>query len=402
MRDARKTQYDLEKCITSYDGEQRIPLDVSANSLQRRRRFRATDWMGLLNDDIPLTMITIPGTHDSAAYTSSVPFVSTQTMDFLEQLNEGIRYFDLRCAVRKDVVEMVHGVSFLGMTLSAVLETMYLWLAVNTTEALIVQIKQDRGNDRSKVDFTEAVIALLSQRSERWRTANDVPLLGALRGRIQLFRRFGTLNAYGLNVTEWKDNPHKPFTMLRPRGIRVTIQDWYTFPKPQPLPSVIKKKGGAVAKHMQLVSRNRDPEHWFMNFTSAYEINLQYQLTPRAIAIGGYHHFKWNDGVNILLRGSLLENRGKRTRLGIVAMDYPEMGTDDLIAALIESNFDLEEDSRWCKGLPLMFCLMLLALILLIVLLGSRLAIWPGVFGGLLRATPFRSIQSSLAHLHPP
>lgn len=318
-----------------------------ANPQQQPRLNWGVDWMGLLGDDTPLSLLTIPGTHDSAAFTNSFPFIATQKMNFVDQLNVGIRYFDLRCGVRDNIAEMVHGVSYLGLTLVSVLETMYAWLAVNTSEALIVQIKQDRQSERSTVDFAQAILAVLEQRPERWRTANTMPLLGALRGRIQLFRRFSGVNAYGLNVTQWKDNPHNPFTIPPNHGIRVTIQDHYTFPKPQPLPEVIVKKGGVVSKHMSLASSDRDENHWFINFTSAYELNFQYQLTPREIAVGGYHRFKWNDGVNVLLRGSLLEMRGKKTRLGIVAMDFPELGADDLIAALIQSNFDLKENSFW-------------------------------------------------------
>lgn len=333
------------------------------------------DWMGLLDNDTPLSMLTIPGTHDSAAFTNSVPFIATQKMDILDQLNAGIRYFDLRCGLRDDIVEMVHGPSYLGLTLQMVLETMYLWLEVNPSEALIVQIKKDRNEERATVEFSDALIAVLAQKPERWRTASTVPLLGALRGRIQLFRRFEGrgLHGYGLNVNEWKDNPHKPFTIFARHGVRVTIQDHYTFPKPQPLPTVIMKKGGVVFMLMKRASSNREENHWFINFTSAYEFNLRYQLTPHEIAVGGYHRFKWEDGMNVRLRGSLIANGGKRTRFGIVAMDFPEIGTDDLIPALIQSNFDLEDYRRWNFCAIWSFLLILIALILAVVWVVNRI-----------------------------
>ena len=60
------------------------------------------DWMSRLSDDLPTSAITIPGTHDSAAYTLSWPFVQTQKIDIPSQLNAGIRYFDFRCALNDD------------------------------------------------------------------------------------------------------------------------------------------------------------------------------------------------------------------------------------------------------------------------------------------------------------
>ena len=324
------------------------------------------DWMADLDDDLPLSALTIPGTHDSSAFTYSWPFVATQKMDFLQQLNAGIRYFDLRCGVRNDVVEMVHGPTYLGLRLERVLETMYRWLSAHSSEALVVQIKQDRDEEKSTAHFSHAIFKELSQKSERWRTANTTPSLGELRGRIQLFRRFEgpTLYAYGINVSRWVDNPTRPFTIYTRHCVQVTIQDHYSFPDPESLPSLIAKKGGDVSGLLDHAFDDLDQKHWYINFTSAYEFNLYYQLPPREVAVGGWWGFRWENGMNVRLRGYLREKGKGMKRFGIVAMDFPEAGVDDLIAALIQTNFESDKDSLWhiwTLWLPALLLLAILA-----------------------------------------
>lgn len=297
------------------------------------------DWMALVDGNTLLSDLTIPGTHDSAAYTSSLPFIATQTMDFQQQLDVGIRYFDLRCGVRNDIVELVHGPTFLGLRLEEVLGVMYAWLHRYPTEALIVQVKQDRKPQKSSMHFSHAIWKVMAPHTKHWRTADDVPTLDELRGRIQLFRRFQgpSFFPYGTDVSRWQDNPSKPFTIHSPNGVEITVQDHYNFTEPEPLPSLIAKKGGNVSELLELASHDRDDGHWYINFTSAYELNLWYQLPHREIALGGYWGFHWEAGMNARLQGYLSETEGTRNRFGIVAMDFP---SEDLIFALIQSNYE--------------------------------------------------------------
>ncbi|EMC98857.1 hypothetical protein BAUCODRAFT_145869 [Baudoinia panamericana UAMH 10762] len=223
-------------------------------------------WMSSLDGDIELSAITIPGTHDSAAFTSMFPFIQTQTLNIMQQLNAGIRYLDLRCGLLDNQVEMVHGEAILGLKLSLVLDAMYLWLASHPSEALIVQLKQDRKSERSNVRFAQAIFSCLAQNPQRWRTANTTPKLCELRGRIQLFRRFATTYpcAYGIDVTQWMDNPSHPFTISTKHEVQVTVQDHYSFPDPQPLPSVIATKGGNISQLLDL--------HTSSIFTTKYRL----------------------------------------------------------------------------------------------------------------------------------
>ncbi|KAK3672406.1 hypothetical protein LTR78_007713 [Recurvomyces mirabilis] len=322
-------------------------------------------WMSKLDDDNNISALTIPGTHDSAAFTNSWPFIQTQNKTIMEQLNAGIRYFDLRCGLRDDGLEMVHGSILLGLTLSMVLDAMYLWLLSHGSEALVVQIKQDRKPERSTIHFANAIWRSLSQAPARWRTANTTPTLGELRGKIQLLRRFTgpTLRAYGIDVTQWQDNPSRPFTINTQHEVKITIQDHYSFGDPEPLPSLVTAKGGDVAELLNHAAADPDPGHWYMNFTSAYEFNFWYQLPPREVAIGGWWSFRWESGMNPRLC-TFLNTQKCRRRFGIVAMDFPDVGpasSEDLITSLIMTNFgpDPGEARRFWKKLALDATLML-------------------------------------------
>lgn len=326
-------------------------------------------WMSRLDDERLMSSLSIPGTHDSAAYTSPWPFVSTQDLGILQQLNSGIRYFDLRVGLRNDVAEMCHGMAFLGLQLSEVLNTMYRFLEVHPGEAIIVQIKQDRKPQQSTVHFSHAIFKHISERRERWRTANTTPTLAELRGRIQLFRRYTghSLFAYGIDVSQWQDNPQRPFTIYNKLQL-VTVQDHYSFSDPKPLPSLVDSKGGDIATLLERAANDPDLGHWYINFTSAFEINLFFQIPPRSIAVGGYYLLRWIDGINARVEAYLQDRAGGR-RFGIVAMDFPELGAAELISLIILSNF--EKGNSFRKLLPLAFCCLLLLLLLLLVVVAS-------------------------------
>ncbi|KAF2721979.1 PLC-like phosphodiesterase [Polychaeton citri CBS 116435] len=347
------------------------PCDVSARDRVRwNADSSAENWMSHLDDALPVSALSIPGTHDSAAFTYNWPFVATQTLNIKEQLDSGIRYFDFRLALRDDVIEMVHGSAFLGLQFDVVLATIYEWLSAHAQEGIIVQLKQDRDDENSSLQFYQAVTKTILANTTCWRTANTTPTLGELRGRIQLFRRFvlGQRYAYGINVTQWEDNPEYPFTIRTWHGVQVTIQDHYKLADPAPLPALIASKGRDVSGLLNAAANDLSQWHWYINFTSSFEINLWYQITPKTVATGGYFAFRWIEGINLHLRNSLKLLPGKR-RYGIVAMDFPELATDDLIETIIASNFQGDSDLTWKRRV------LLVILILLIVALAIATAI---------------------------
>ena len=81
---------------------------------------RAQQWMKYYSDilgKLTLTKMTLPGTHDSGTYEPvsvfGSPWIKTQNLSLLDQLNRGIRVLDLRIGQNSPgdyIIRMTHGV----------------------------------------------------------------------------------------------------------------------------------------------------------------------------------------------------------------------------------------------------------------------------------------------------
>lgn len=104
------------------------------------------EWMSTLADDLHLTEISLPGTHDTMAHKASLPFrniVRTQSMDLEQQLLSGIRYLDIRVAHRGKHFQLHHGSIDLGYRLENVLDTIEKFLKDHPTETVLMRFKQE-------------------------------------------------------------------------------------------------------------------------------------------------------------------------------------------------------------------------------------------------------------------
>ncbi|KAF2220877.1 PLC-like phosphodiesterase [Elsinoe ampelina] len=326
-------------------------------TLHRRLRHRRhhptttpdlTQWMSLLPSHLPLSSLTLPGTHDSAAYATPFPFIATQNLPLETQLLSGIRYFDFRLGLRSNVLEMVHGRALLPRTFASCLAMLHAFLTSHPSEALVVQIKQDRAPESSDVSFPDAVWAALTPDADKWRFDPTTPSLGECRGKIQLLRRFAVARGgpyRGIDVSGWEDNPARPFTIRTWRGVELVVQDHYNPSEPLALPEFVERKAGDVVGLLELARRDEDPARWYLNFVSGYEFNLYFQASPHDVAVGGWWYYRFVEGVNRRVGEWLREHKG-RQRLGIVVMDYPEKPDGGLVAALVATNFERREKMR--------------------------------------------------------
>ena len=171
------------------------------------------DWMSPLGDDQPLSLINIPGTHDSGTRCIFPAYIfQDQDTSVARQLENGYRYLDVRVALNKagDDLVIVHafGACRTGaalwsgaLTYDDVMNDALAFLAAHPRETVIFCVKPERSGDDAA-----AVAALLeqkvSQSPERWFTENRIPTLGEVRGRIVLCRRYES--SLGLNFN-WDD-----------------------------------------------------------------------------------------------------------------------------------------------------------------------------------------------------
>ncbi|KAI1873896.1 uncharacterized protein JN550_003165 [Neoarthrinium moseri] len=283
-------------------------------------------WMTYLPSDTRISRLTIPGTHDSGAM-SRIPFVGCQMTTIRQQLESGIRYFDLRGGyglrgeytypvVHHNVVPILVKTLgsnlydipswFDGLKVEDVFNTFYQFLKDNPGEGLIVQIKRDELDIENKLHDDEILIQFandiwaLTQKEEAggcWIVeSGKIPTLKELRGKIQLVRRFveGMVvpdqrpeqrkKSYGVPVLlQWQDNAKD--TALRPtNGVNVRLQDYFDLSWKEtglnptrekwnvirPMLNAAWQAGQSVGQG-QVQNSGSTEDTWFLNFASGVQ-----------------------------------------------------------------------------------------------------------------------------------
>lgn len=134
--------YDLiaAECSNSY-----MENDALSNAPSATLKNAVKGWMGKLPGTLRLSEISIPGTHDSGAEAPELVGVATQTWNIKEQLQGGIRYFDIRVRENEGSTgwDIYHGSVDLELTFDQVLTWMkdFLALPENSGEVIICWIQ---------------------------------------------------------------------------------------------------------------------------------------------------------------------------------------------------------------------------------------------------------------------
>jgi hypothetical protein len=220
-------------------------------------KAKQSDWMAWVDDDTNLAKLSIPGTHDSMSAHGGETTV-TQGLcgssgpgdytpcDLTEQLESGIRFFDIRVSCVKDFVDpntskkydgeqllIFHGHVFQFATLSDVLSKVKGFLTKHPTETVLMRVARERNHwaDESVYDCDAAGDGYGSNVERLFKTkyydayaslfwnnngtlpgpAAVVPRLGdaGVRGRVVLLEHFGRAKHYGVGwdeVIDWTKN----------------------------------------------------------------------------------------------------------------------------------------------------------------------------------------------------
>ncbi|CAM1373582.1 phosphatidylinositol-specific phospholipase C domain-containing protein [Tenacibaculum xiamenense] len=164
---------------------------------------KGNDWMSYLDPETNIANLTIPGTHDTGAYGKAdltgeqhvFPRSTyiTQNLSFYEQLNKGIRFFDIRLKESDSYLSgdpiIVHGdIKFHTRFKRDVLGAIKRFFNENKNEALIMTIQSDQGS-ASKLSTELRNIINDPSYSKLFFTDNRLPRLKELRSRILLITR---------------------------------------------------------------------------------------------------------------------------------------------------------------------------------------------------------------------
>jgi len=253
--------------------------------------------MAPLPDDMLLSRLSLPGTHDTCALHNgfSFGFAKCQSWQLADQLKAGIRFIDIRCRHVGDELLIYHGVIDQKTTFKKVRDVCREFLTQHPSECLVMSVKEESTANGDTRSFADTFAASIKNDGRLWRTGAKVPSLGSVRGRIVLIDRVGTTG--GL---PWKN---------------MVLQDKYTAP--------LDRKAKLIRSHLMNAIQSNGNQ-WYINFCSGTVPGSL--ITPRTYALQS----------NEVALKFLRQPRRRPFCLGAIMMDFPG---EDLIEAIVESNF---------------------------------------------------------------
>ena len=220
-----------------------LPLTETVDGCQGEN---AQSWMAELPDDITISGVVLPGTHDSATkYVHLGLLAKCQALSVEEQLAAGFRYFDLRVEVTDKGLKMKHG--FLDCQTGAapwspalyadkIFSDFRFFLNEHPTEFIVLAVKQEHGGKTPET--IERLIALMCSLDGDYLLAADtLPTVGEARGKIVVLRRYedeGNMGAGGGLPYLWEDQGNRDQTDLAAASqdqgsYLLTVQDRYKY-----------------------------------------------------------------------------------------------------------------------------------------------------------------------------
>ncbi|MFI5940601.1 phosphatidylinositol-specific phospholipase C [Streptomyces uncialis] len=264
-------------------------------------------WMSSLSSSLPITSLTIPGTHNTCSITGgAVP--KCQDWNLPTQLGNGIRFLDIRLnglAGTANEMGLYHGPVYMYKRYQDVLSDCRTFLRGNPGEVIVMRIKNEHsgGNKLNAEEFKRRFNWHLDDPSMGFRslfwTNPSWPTLGQARGKVVLLTDF---------THDW--------STLRWSG-HCDIQDQYNVSD--------DAKRRAIVAHFDKAFYDHSTSKMFINFTSTAKGPI-----PNP-AIGA-------EKILPSVYAYLDPRRNQRARFGIVPMDFPNYRTD-ILDLLINKNF---------------------------------------------------------------
>lgn len=300
----------------------------------------AQTWMTNLPDDAYLSSLNIPGTHDSGTANVFLDGLGSaspsrcQKLFYAQQLNVGVRSFDIRCKADSNnptasQVKIVH--SFAGcyradgsdMLLQDFFSQGVSFLKAHPGEALLFTIKLDSGNHAEGLARGVAD-CILKYRDYIWQ-GEGVPSLGEARGKIVMIGRrydFGNYNpltedgleahVFGADLTDWDSFDYEAQKAAIAIDEHIYVQDAYNLAGADKWPF--------VAGTLVQTNQGKIPaDCWVFNYASATTIGMEMIETVNV------------DGplaVSRVVNANLFANKGgylSGGRTGVVVMDYVDL-----------------------------------------------------------------------------
>ncbi|MBH3426971.1 phosphatidylinositol-specific phospholipase C [Pseudomonas alkylphenolica] len=307
-------------------------------------------WMKSIRDDVQLSELALPGTHDSATFDVSLfpvvdDIVVTQTLNFDEQLRYGIRVLDLRIRRTGDVFALHHGPVFLDKMFGSALRSVERFLQANPSETVLFRVKEEHAADSNvTASLVEVFDHYMKQFSSTYLKAPRKNItLGEARGKFVVLSNIANLNPYGLSYgnfdiqddstlqTNWE--LHEKWLKIRRQLHRAAAGDKHMF--------YVNYLSGSVGAFPYFVasghvSSGTGAPRLSTGLLALKEVDW-YPFFPRTTCVLGVCTISF-EGTNTLARDDIKDYNGPdpiRRTVGIIMADFPG---ESLIANIIANN----------------------------------------------------------------
>ena len=270
-----------------------------------------TDWLDLVRDETKVCKLSIPGTHDTMTgmgfYQPLLKYVFNQTAisqvsTLEEQMNSGLRFFDIRPVVstdtvaKKKILRLTHGISELDVTFEWTIDQLQSYLKAHPSEFFICKLQFDNGFEDQK-DLYSLLSDVLHMSKyqglffENWRP--DITV-GEMRGKILWLSRYdlrllNEIYHYPIVYCDWPDEDPDIEEDLNPEAQRncamynmddptvmakLYKQDYYKTTTEKRMKN--KQKTVIDMMHSAREANASDENIWIVNHCSAYT-----EVSPR-------------------------------------------------------------------------------------------------------------------------
>ena len=270
-----------------------------------------TDWLDLVRDETKVCKLSIPGTHDTMTgmgfYQPLLKYVFNQTAisqvsTLEEQMNSGLRFFDIRPVVstdtvaKKKILRLTHGISELDVTFEWTIDQLQSYLKAHPTEFFICKLQFDNGFEDQKdlYSLLSDVLHMSKYKGlffENWRP--DITV-GEMRGKILWLSRYdlrllNEIYHYPIVYCDWPDEDPDIEEDLNPEAqrncamynmddptvmARLYKQDYYKTTTEKRMKN--KQKTVIDMMHSAREANASDENIWIVNHCSAYT-----EVSPR-------------------------------------------------------------------------------------------------------------------------
>jgi len=219
------------------------------------------DWMSKIPDKALISSLNIPGTHNSGALHEPFPGTAKcQSLTLAQQLEAGVRFFDIRCRHQNDQFAIYHGPVSQKLTFGAVLKAMRVFIKKNPREFLILSIKEEHRPSKTTRSFPDTLLSYIKKEPRSWHIKEAIPQLSDVRGKLVLLRRFPSSKPLGISATDWG---HSGLHV----GKKIFVQDRFALPD-------AKTKWKTIEQAFVQSQKDSKLNRLHLHYTSGYTQNL--------------------------------------------------------------------------------------------------------------------------------